>query len=72
MVWHLSYKMVSVNLSFEIICKYIGINFKMVGLLAKADVEIQVITLLPSFGAVQSAGMPPMCWKDVRKRGAVG
>lgn len=49
--------MVSVNLSFEIICKYIDINFKMVGLLAKADVAIQVITLLPSSGAVQSAGM---------------
>lgn len=59
--------MVSVNLSFEIICKYICTN--LVGLLAKADVEIQVITLLPSSGAVQSAGMPPLCWKDVRKRG---
>lgn len=44
----------------------------MVGLLAKTDVEIQVMTLLPSSGAVQSAGMPLMCWKYVRKRVAVG
>jgi len=44
----------------------------MVGLLAKADVEIQVMTSLPSSGAVQSAGTPLMCWKYVRKRVAVG
>lgn len=36
--------MLGVNVSSEIICKYIAINFKMVSLLAKADVEIQVMT----------------------------
>lgn len=40
----------------------------MVGLLAKADVEIQVMKSLSSSGAVQSVGTPPLCWIDVRKQ----
>ncbi len=64
--------MVGVNVSSEIICKYIAINFKMVSLLAKADVEIQVMASLPSSGAVQSAGVPPLRWIDMRKQEVVG
>ncbi len=64
--------MLGVNVSSEIICKYIAINFKKLSLLAKADVEIQVMTYLPSSDSVQSFGAPPLRWIDLRKREVVG